>query len=89
MNLYDIMGPVAVAGGAGVSYGSSSTHGLACWSSLVLGVTAGCATFLALRRITGRTQSERLLGVLYPVTFVGTLAATVVVAWLARLVAGS
>jgi hypothetical protein len=83
MNLYDLMGPMAVSAGIGVSYGAEPSRGPIVWASLLLGAAAGFGTFLAFRRVTSRAP-ERMLGVFYVGTPICVLAATIAVAWAVR-----
>ena len=87
MNLYDLMGAVAVRAGAGFSYGIAPSHGLTWWGSLVPGVFGGAVTFLGMRRLTlrARSRSEGVLAFLYVLSFVAVFAATVGVSWAGRL----
>jgi len=84
MNLYDLLGVIAVGGGLGFSAGLSGPNPNVPWSSLVAGALIGTAAFLLFRRVTARVDSERSLALMYGVTFVGTFAATAVGAWLVR-----
>jgi hypothetical protein len=86
MNLYDIMGPVAVAVGVGASFGAGGEHGLAFWTAVVIGALAGCIVFVVLRRamVQMPASAERRLPVYYIATPVAVLAATMGMAWIAR-----
>jgi hypothetical protein len=88
MNLYDVMGPVAVGAGVGFSYGLAIPQG-GNWLSLLVGAVAGASAFAAFRKITAQFTSERALRVMYVVTFIGTFTATAVGAWLVRSGAGA
>ena len=86
MNLYDIMGPVAVAVGVGSSFGAVEERGPAFWIAVVAGALAGCMVFVVLRRAMLRvtTSVERRLAVYYIATPVAVLAATISMAWMVR-----
>lgn len=83
MNLYDLMGPMAVSAGVGVSYGAEPSHGPMFWASLLFGAAAGLGAFVMLRRSTMRV-SERTLVVSYIGTPICVLGATILVAWILR-----
>jgi NhaP-type Na+/H+ or K+/H+ antiporter len=81
MNLYDIMGPVAIALGIGgcVGYARAANQaGISIAATLVVGVLAGATTFVMLRRLVSRVDkpTERALSLLYLATFLGVLLAT-------------
>ena len=83
MNLYDLMGPMAVSAGAGVLYGLEHSHGAAFWASLLGGGVVGWAAFLRLRRVALRKR-ERSLTAIFIATPVCVLTATIVGAWMIR-----
>lgn len=83
MNLYDLMGPMAVSAGLGVSYGVERSHGAAFWASILVGAVVGFATFLTLRRVA-LNAPEGTLPALYIATPVCVLAATILGAWVVR-----
>ena len=82
MNLYDLMGAVAVGAGRG-SHTASHRH------TVFLGGVLWCPEswwrghLLGMRRLTlrARSQSEGVLAVLYVLSFVAVFAATVGVSW--------
>ena len=83
MNLYDLMGPMAVSAGIGLSYSTETAHGATFWASVVVGAAVGLGTFLTFRRLTLRAR-ERTLAVFYVGTPICVLAATVIAAWAIR-----
>ncbi len=91
MNLYDLMGPMAVAGGIGAFCGVEQSHDPAFWASTGVGAVVGFGTFLVLRKATSRViqgakapVSERLLLMSYIGTPICVLVATFVGAWVVR-----
>jgi hypothetical protein len=86
MNLYDIMGPVAVPFGVGSLFGAGGERGPAFWTAVVVGALAGCIVFIVLRRAMLRVPAsvERRLAVYYIATPVAVLAATMGMAWVVR-----
>ena len=85
MNLYDLMGPVAVSAGAAMSYGVESAHGHVVWLSILVGAVVGCGAFLGLRRICMKAR-DGLLPAIYIATPVCVLAATVFGSWVVRVI---
>lgn len=83
MNLYDLMGPMAVSAGVGVSSGAEPSHGPMFWASLLFGAAAGFGTFVMLRRATMRA-SEQMLVVSYIGTPICVLSATILAIWILR-----
>jgi hypothetical protein len=86
MNLYDLIGPVAIGVGVGASYGAAHTHGIEFWLSVLLGVGAGFGTFLALRRRLLPDTSERKLAAYYVATPICVVMVTMAVSWGARAI---
>ena len=83
MNLYDVMGPTAIGAGAGIAYASAAHQPWAPIAvSLLLGVIAGAATFIKIRKaVYGlKASREHTLAVLYVGTFIGTGATSYLVA---------
>ena len=85
MNLFDLMGPVAIGAGVGASYGITPVHGIAFWLSLLLGVGAGFGTFVVLRRRV-MDAPERKLAAYYIATPICVLLVTMAVAWGTRTI---
>lgn len=85
LNLYDIMGPVAIGFGIGASYGATQSHGTAVWISLLIGGAAGIGSFLALRRFMLKT-SDRKLAAFYVATPVCVSTTTIITAWAVRTI---
>jgi NhaP-type Na+/H+ or K+/H+ antiporter len=86
MNLYDIMGPFAIALGIGGCIGyarDTNQPGISIAATLVVGVLAGATTFVMLRRFVSRVDraTERTLALLYLATFLGVLLATCLAAF--------
>jgi hypothetical protein len=86
MNLYDIMGPVAIALGIGGCIGyarETNQPGISVAAMFVVGVLAGATTFVMLRRLVYRLDrpTERTLALLYLATFLGVLFATCLAAF--------
>lgn len=71
MNLYDLMGPVAIAVGVGASYGASKATGVS-WLVLGVALVVGCAVLVAMRHITTAVRPGAL-----PVMYVATPLAVV------------
>jgi hypothetical protein len=83
MNLYDLMGPMAVGAGIGASYAAERSHGPVFWASILVGPAVGLGTFLTLRRLTLRVR-ERTLPLFYIGTPICVVTATIVAAWAVR-----
>jgi hypothetical protein len=86
MNLYDLIGPVAIGVGVGASYGAAPEHGIEFWFSILLGVGAGFGAFVALRRRLMPDTSERKLAAYYVATPACVLVVTMAVSWGARTI---
>ena len=82
MNLYDLMGPVAIGAGVGASYGTAQSHGTAFWVTLLVGAAAGVGAFIALRRLTLKAP-EQSLASYYVATPVCVFLVTTIAAWAA------
>jgi len=93
MNLYELLGLIAIAGGLGVSYSSTQSHPVMAWFALGVAACAGWATFIAMRCLTDRVRNpnparlEAMLMGMYAAMFIAVLTATIVSAWLVRLIA--
>ena len=83
MNLYEVMGLVAVGGGLGASYGMAQQHNFVFWASLVVGAVVGVGVFIGSLRLTVKAP-ERALPIYYLVTFIGVVAATIASSWAVR-----
>lgn len=86
MNVYDVIGPVAIGVGVGAQYGAAHAHGVEFWLSVLLGVGAGFYTFLALRRRLTPDASDRKLAAYYVATSVCVLMITMAVSWGVRAI---
>ena len=83
MNLYDIMGPAAIALGIGgfVGYARGEYQsGVSIAAALLVGIIVGTMTFLTIRKVVYGLEkpTERVLMLLYLATFFGVLVATCV-----------
>jgi hypothetical protein len=83
MNLYDLMGPIAIGAGAGIAY---ATAGHQTWTSIagsfLLGVISGAAMFIKIREAVygSKAAKELTLAALYVGTFIGSGATSYLVA---------
>jgi hypothetical protein len=82
MNLFDIMGLVAIGVGLGASYGVTKEEGVS-WVALAIACLMGAAAFLILRRITLEV-SQRALIFMYVGTPLLVLLTTVLSVWWVR-----
>jgi len=86
MNLYEVLGLVAIGAGLGgsIGYAGSTEHSpLRVTVAVAVGVIAGVIAFLRIRRtvIHLKQPTERTLAILYVLTFFGVLLATWVAAF--------
>ena len=82
VNLYDVMGPVAIAGGVSASYGASKPAGVS-WVALGAAFFIGVAVFISLRRATIAAPPS-ILPAMYVATPLAVLGATIISAWSLR-----
>ena len=80
MNLYDLMGPLTVSFGLGLSCGAGSTG----WQSLAAAAGVGVAVFIACRKLVSRVPCGGRANALVMLTPVAVLAATIATAWIVQ-----